>query len=45
MRTEVTLTSEEALRGISRLGATMMRGAARGRLDEALAAIERVLVG
>ncbi len=43
--TEVTLTSEEALRGISRLGATMMKGAARGRLDEALAAIERVLVG
>lgn len=43
--TEVTLTSEEALRGISRLGATMMKGAARGRLDEALAAIERVLLG
>ncbi len=43
--TAVTLTSEESLRGISKLGATMMRGAARGRLDEALAGIERVLVG
>ncbi len=43
--TKVTLTSEESLRGISRLGAVMMRGAARTRLDEALAAIERVLVG
>jgi uncharacterized protein YndB with AHSA1/START domain len=43
--TEVTLTSEEDLRGISRLGATMMKGAARGRLDEALSGLERVLVG
>ena len=43
--TEVTLTSEEALRGISRLGSTMMKGAARGRLDDALTGIERVLVG
>ena len=43
--TEVTLTSEEALRGISRLGASMMKGAARGRLDDALTGIERVLVG
>jgi uncharacterized protein YndB with AHSA1/START domain len=43
--TEVTLTSDESLRGISRLGATMLRGAARERLDEALASIERVLVG
>ena len=42
--TEVTLTSEEALRGISRLGSSMMKGAARGRLDEALTGIERVLV-
>ena len=32
------------LRGLSRLGSLMMRGAARDRLDEALAAIERVLV-
>jgi uncharacterized protein YndB with AHSA1/START domain len=43
--TEVTLTSDESLRGLSRLGTTMMRGAARSRLDEALAGIERVLVG
>lgn len=43
--TAVTLTSEEALRGISRLGSAMMKGAARGRLDEALSGIERVLVG
>jgi uncharacterized protein YndB with AHSA1/START domain len=43
--TAVTLTSEESLRGLSKLGATMMRGAARSRLDEALAGIERVLVG
>jgi uncharacterized protein YndB with AHSA1/START domain len=43
--TEVTLTSEESLRGLSKLGGTMMRGAARDRLDEALAAIDRVLVG
>jgi len=43
--TEVTLTSEESLRGISKLGSTMMRGAARTRLDDALAGIERTLVG
>jgi uncharacterized protein YndB with AHSA1/START domain len=43
--TEVTLTSDEALRGVSRLGSSMMKGAARGRLDEALASLERVLVG
>lgn len=43
--TEVTLTSEETLRGISRLGASMLRGAARQRLDEALDGIERVLIG
>jgi uncharacterized protein YndB with AHSA1/START domain len=43
--TEVTLTSDEALRGISRLGSSMMKGAARGRLDEALTGLERVLVG
>jgi uncharacterized protein YndB with AHSA1/START domain len=43
--TEVTLTSDESLRGLSRLGSVMMRGAARDRLDEALAAIERVLGG
>jgi uncharacterized protein YndB with AHSA1/START domain len=43
--TEVTLTSEERLRGISKLGGAMMRGAARERLDDALAGIERALVG
>lgn len=43
--TEVTLTSDESLRGISRLGGTMMRTAARNRLDEALASIERLLAG
>ena len=43
--TEVTLTSDESLRGLSTLGSTMMRGAARERLDEALAAIDRALVG
>ena len=43
--TEVTLTSEESLRGLSKLGGMMMRGAARSRLDEALSGIERVLVG
>jgi uncharacterized protein YndB with AHSA1/START domain len=43
--TEVTLTSEETLRGLSRLGSSMMRGATRRRLDEALEGIERALVG
>lgn len=43
--TRVTLSSDETLRGISRLGGTMMRGAARERLDDALAGIERALVG
>ena len=43
--TRVTLTSDESLRGLSRLGSTMMRGASRRRLDEALEGIERALVG
>jgi uncharacterized protein YndB with AHSA1/START domain len=43
--TEVTLTSDESLRGLSKFGSTMMRGAARNRLDEALAAIDQALVG
>jgi uncharacterized protein YndB with AHSA1/START domain len=43
--TEVTVAGEETLRGLSRLGATMIRGAARRRLDEALGGIERALVG
>jgi uncharacterized protein YndB with AHSA1/START domain len=43
--TKVTLTSEETLRGLSRLGSSMMRGASRRRLDEALDGIDRALVG
>ena len=43
--TKVTLTAQEALRGLSRLGSAMMRGASRRRLDEALAGIERAMVG
>jgi uncharacterized protein YndB with AHSA1/START domain len=43
--TRVAMTSDETLRGLSRLGAPMMRGAARRRLDEALDGIERALVG
>jgi uncharacterized protein YndB with AHSA1/START domain len=43
--TEVTVYTDERLRGLSRLGATMMRGAARRRLDEALDGLERALVG
>jgi uncharacterized protein YndB with AHSA1/START domain len=44
-QTEVTLVGEEKLRGLSRLGSTMLRGAATRRLDEALDGIERALVG
>ena len=36
----VTLTADETLRGLSRLGAGMVRGATRRRLDEALDGIE-----
>jgi uncharacterized protein YndB with AHSA1/START domain len=43
--TLVTLTSIEALRGLARMGSAMMRGASRRRLDEALAGIDRALVG
>lgn len=43
--TRVEMTSDETLRGLSRLGAPMLRGATRRRLDEALAGIERALVG
>ena len=41
--TVVTVTANETLRGFSRLGGPMMRGAAGGRLDEALDGIERAL--
>jgi hypothetical protein len=43
--TAVTIYTDERLRGLSRLGGAMMRGAARRRLDEALEGLERVLVG
>jgi uncharacterized protein YndB with AHSA1/START domain len=43
--TRVTLRSDESLRGLSRLGTPMMRGAARRRLDEALNGVELALVG
>jgi uncharacterized protein YndB with AHSA1/START domain len=43
--TRVELTSDEALRGLSRLGHPMMRTAAARRLDEALDGLQRVLVG
>jgi uncharacterized protein YndB with AHSA1/START domain len=43
--TRITLVSDERLRGLSRLGSAMMRGAAGRRLDEALDGIERALVG
>lgn len=42
-RTRVRLTSEERLRGLSRLGSPMMRMATRRRLDQALDGIERAL--
>jgi uncharacterized protein YndB with AHSA1/START domain len=38
--TAVTLTLRQKLRGASRLGAPMVRGAARRQLDEALVALE-----
>lgn len=43
--TVVRLTSDETLRGMSRLGSPMMRGAVKRRLDEAFAGIEYALVG
>jgi uncharacterized protein YndB with AHSA1/START domain len=42
-RTRVRLTSEERLRGLSRLGSPMMRVATRRRLDQALDGIERAV--
>jgi uncharacterized protein YndB with AHSA1/START domain len=41
--TDVTIVSEQALRGLSRLGSTMMRRGQRKIVDEALDGIERVL--
>lgn len=43
--TEVKLTSAERLRGISRLGAPLLRGAAGKRLEEALEGIELAVGG
>jgi uncharacterized protein YndB with AHSA1/START domain len=41
--TAITLTGDERLRGLSRLGSALMRGASQRRLDEALEGIERAL--
>lgn len=41
--TEVSLTSEQKLRGMSRLGSPMMRGGQGKILDEALDGLERAL--
>lgn len=41
--TRVRLTSQERLRGLSRLGSPMMRMAIRRRLDEALDGVERAV--
>ncbi len=41
--TEVTLSHQQKLRGYSRTGSLMMRRATRGKLDEALDGLERVL--
>jgi len=43
--TAVTLTSDESLRGLSRLGGPMMRRAAKARLDQALLNLDRALTG
>jgi len=43
--TEVRLRSEQKLRGLSRLGSPMMRGAQGKNLEEALDGLERALTG
>ncbi len=43
--TEVSLTSAQTLRGMSRLGSPMMRGGQGKILDQALDGIERALTG
>jgi uncharacterized protein YndB with AHSA1/START domain len=43
--TEVTLELAQKLRGASRLGGFMFRGAAKRTLDEALESLERAVVG
>lgn len=42
---KVELVSNEALKGMSKLGSQMVRGASKRRLDEALDGIELALVG
>lgn len=42
-RTEVSLTEEQSLKGMSKLGSPLMRRARRDVLDEALDGIERAL--
>lgn len=42
--TRLTLTSRQRLRGLSRLGDPLMRGAVKRLLDEALAGVERAVV-
>lgn len=42
---KVELTSDESLKGMSRLGSQMVRGASKRRLDDALDGIEMALVG
>ena len=43
--TEVGIVSEQSLKGMSRLGSTMMRRGQGAILDEALDGIERALTG
>ena len=43
--TEVKLRTDERLRGLSRFGSWLMRGASRRRLDDALDGIDFALVG
>ena len=43
--TEVTMELSQQLRGASRLGGFMFRGAARRTLEEALESLERTVVG
>lgn len=43
--TEVTLTSDQRMKGLSRLGSPMMRRAQGATLDDALTGIERALSG
>jgi uncharacterized protein YndB with AHSA1/START domain len=44
-RSKVTVTLDERLRGLSRLGSPIMRAAARRRVDEALENLDRAVGG